>query len=185
MKFRPIDYNPKYLISDTGVIVNSITNQTLTPYKEKNGYMRVNIINVFTKQYEKFLVHRLVAKAFCSNPNNYDIVNHKDEDKQNNNATNLEWCDVKYNHAYGNGMKKLSISLSIPITEVIDNKKIIYRSASIASKIINIGRQSINNVVNKKRNSVYGHKFRKATSEEIDILKDNDYIEVNITNIQD
>ena len=54
-----------------------------------------------------YLIHRLVAEAFIENPNNYDIVNHKDGNKLNNQVDNLEWCTVSYNlkHAYENGFK--------------------------------------------------------------------------------
>lgn len=47
------------------------------------------------------LVHRVVAESFLPNPNKYEQVNHKDENKKNNNVDNLEWCTRKYNNNYG------------------------------------------------------------------------------------
>jgi hypothetical protein len=51
---------------------------------------------------EYWLMHRLVAKLFVDNPNNYPQVNHKDGNRSNNDASNLEWVSASENqkHAY-------------------------------------------------------------------------------------
>lgn len=49
-----------------------------------------------------YLVHRIIAETFIPNPNNKECVNHIDENKSNNNITNLEWCDYTYNNTYKN-----------------------------------------------------------------------------------
>ena len=35
-------------------------------------------------------------------------MNHKDENRSNDMATNLEWCTVKYNNNYGNRLYRIS-----------------------------------------------------------------------------
>lgn len=63
----------------------------------------------------KFLktsIHRLVAQAFIPNPNNYPIINHKDENQRNNRVDNLEWCTYKYNNEYNGRIDKCRHKIS-------------------------------------------------------------------------
>jgi hypothetical protein len=64
-----------------------------------NGYHQVTLSGQSHKT-KQVVVHRLVAKAFIPNPDNLPFVNHKDECKVNNEVSNLEWCDHKYNILY-------------------------------------------------------------------------------------
>lgn len=83
-----------------------IEGRILRQNDDTHGYLKVNL----TKHDKKktFKVHRLVAQAFIENPNNYECVNHKDENKQNNNIKNLEWCTKEYNNNYGTIQKRHS-----------------------------------------------------------------------------
>ena len=64
---------------------------------------------------KRITVHRLVAMAFVSNPNNYTEVNHIDENPKNNRADNLEWCTRKYNMNYGTTPYRLNIKRKKPV----------------------------------------------------------------------
>lgn len=59
------------------------------------GYLYVQICGKNGKRKE--YVHRLVAKAFVANTGAGKCVNHKDGNKRNNAAWNLEWCTHKEN----------------------------------------------------------------------------------------
>lgn len=71
----------------------------LTGSKYSNGYCMVKL-SLNGKRVRKS-IHRLVAEAFIPNPDGLPMINHKDEDKTNNKADNLEWCDARYNSTYG------------------------------------------------------------------------------------
>lgn len=69
-----------------------------------NGYYYVSLSK--GDRGKTFAVHRLVANAFIPNPNNLQILNHIDENKQNNVIDNLEWCTSLYNNTYNDVHKK-------------------------------------------------------------------------------
>ena len=75
----------------------------------KNGYATVELFGDGKKQ--RLLVHRLVAKAFVENPLNKPQVNHKDENKLNNFASNLEWVTPKENMNYGTRLQRQLIHI--------------------------------------------------------------------------
>jgi hypothetical protein len=72
----------------------------------KNGYLRCQLAKDGKKH--NYLVHRLVAMAFISNPDNKPEVNHIDGNKRNNYVTNLEWVTPSENqkHAFSVGLQK-------------------------------------------------------------------------------
>ena len=74
----------------------------------KRGYYTVGLRKDGVRKWH--LLHRLVAGAFILNPDNKPQVNHKDENKLNNCADNLEWCTASYNNNYGTRQERVSKS---------------------------------------------------------------------------
>lgn len=76
--------------------------------REYVGYLKVSIL--IEGKTKLASVHRLVAKAFVANPNHYQVVNHKNENKHDNRSINLEWCTTKYNVNYGTGRSRAAMT---------------------------------------------------------------------------
>lgn len=74
---------------------------------KSTGYAYVNLHK--DGKLKHCTVHRLVALAFVDNPNNLPMVNHKDENRLNNSADNLEWItnedNLSYSDAWHKGVK--------------------------------------------------------------------------------
>lgn len=104
MKWKEIpNTDGLYLVSDTGKVFSVRTNKILkTGFRDGYEHIELNINGKAKKHY----IHRLVAEAFIPNPNDYPVINHKDENPANNCADNLEWCTQKYNVNYGNCIEK-------------------------------------------------------------------------------
>lgn len=101
VEWRVIEgYEGLYEISNTGEIRNAKGNIKKSQSKKgvNTNYKEVSLWK--DGKNKRFLVHRLVAKAFIPNPNNYPIINHKDENGTNNCVENLEWCNHRYNAKY-------------------------------------------------------------------------------------
>lgn len=68
----------------------------------RTGYYSVGLCKNGKRIHKR--IHRLVAETFIPNPDNLPQVNHRDENKLNNQLDNLEWCDNTYNSQYPNNL---------------------------------------------------------------------------------
>lgn len=84
-------------------------NKILKLSKNNKGYLTIGLCK--DGKEKKCKVHRLVAQAFIPNLYGLPQINHKDENKENNIVSNLEWCNNKYNSSYGTRGKRISEKL--------------------------------------------------------------------------
>lgn len=166
-------YEEYYLISNFGEVYSKISGKILKTFKNNNGYLMLSLKG------KKYLVHRLVGITFIFNPNNYSQINHRDGNKENNSADNLEWCSPSYNlkEAYRLGLnynsekKRKACSKNGVIASKSCRKEInqfdmqgnfIKRWGSImeASRKLKIDSSCISKCCRGKRKSIGGYTWR-------------------------
>ena len=115
-EWKPVDgFEGFYAVSNLGRVKSlgndkSRKEKILKPEKTKKGYLRVNLYR--NGKMKHFAVHRLVAEAFLPNPEGFEQINHRDEVKDNNCVSNLEFCDCKYNINYGTHNERVAAARS-------------------------------------------------------------------------
>jgi hypothetical protein len=132
----------------------------------KDGYKKVCLCKNNKKK--SYLIHRLVAKTFVKNPYCYYQVNHKDENKENNMAENLEWCDSKYNVNYGTRNYKISTNVSKGVLQFDLNNKLIKKWDS-ARKVCNELNFNYDYIMRacREEKSAYGYIWKYGKGEQL------------------
>lgn len=111
--FKIIEEFPKYKISNFGNILNSKGEKLVVGKRKSNsGYIQVRLFKD-GRYYYRYL-HRLIAKAFIPNPNNYRTINHINGDKLDNSISNLEWASdaQQQRHAFLKSLKPIGKSFT-------------------------------------------------------------------------
>lgn len=108
---RSVEGFEDYLITRDGKVWSIRNNKFCSFWDNHTGYDLVTLYNASGKKNKR--VHRLVAEAYIPNPEGLETVDHIDEDKHNNDVSNLRWLsradNVKAynrNHPYVKGVKK-------------------------------------------------------------------------------
>lgn len=162
---------PNYDILPNGKVINLLAQKECSQRDNGSGYLITTLFD--GEKYKNYYIHRLVAMAYLPNPNNLPCVNHKDENKTNNNVNNLEWCTYKYNNNYGNHTAKMiktrqEKGFTIPQTaievEMIDKNTLevinTFQSIKEAGRYLKKSPTHINEAAHGKRKSAYGYYWK-------------------------
>ena len=122
----------------------------LKPAKNQKGYYFVKLCKNGIVKY--FKVHRLVANAFIPNPKNLPQINHIDENKTNNKASNLEWCTNQYNKRYSCAKNVMGIGEN--------GRKTILLGATVDGEKMGFSYSNISKAANGKFHKKGNHKYK-------------------------
>lgn len=160
--WQPIEGYPEYWISDLGDVYSEKTDRILKPNPAGRGYLAVTLMDEQHKPHNVKL-HRIVAETFCVKPDSDEPleVNHIDEDKTNNKASNLEWVSHLYNVRYGTGIERGG--KQVILTNNYDTTDIHYFSTMTeAAKWLGCGIGQVS-AAYKRNGSCHGYKVTRIS----------------------
>lgn len=153
---------PRIEVNESGEVRYKDTGKLASTSVAATGYIQVGVW--YKGKAHTYNVHRLVAEAFIPNPDSLPEVNHKDENRANCNAENLEWCTSKYNTNYGSCINKLRHYCCKPVVS-IDKKtgaETMFYSLAEAGRALSINPDRISRVLNGGRKGTLNHYWRYA-----------------------
>lgn len=140
---------------------------------DSKGYKYITMKDIYGKRRHP-KIHRLVALAFLSNPDNKPQINHIDGNKENNSVKNLEWATNGENqkHAFKLGLNKPHIKdknyqwfgdhdncKKVRQLDLEGNEVAIHNSLAIAGRSVGKGYSTISKVCNGKGKTAHGFKW--------------------------
>lgn len=175
------EYDGRYAITTTGRVwsypkkgIKGGASEHKGKWMKQNKTGRYLKVGLFKDGIRKTKdVHRLVAKAFCFNPKPlmYTETNHKDGNRRNDTAGNLEWCTHKYNikHAYKIGLISANTG---PANEAMKKRIIqysktgkmikIWTSIAEVERIIGFNNANISACCKGRLKTAYGYMWKYA-----------------------
>lgn len=170
-------YEGHYRISDNGDIFSLESNKVLKTMSNKNGYTYIHLTKGGKKK--SFTIHRLVALHFCEGYGEDLVVDHIDQNRDNNHCSNLRWISRKENSNNISADTRAKVSevskrnarkvsqmtgrKKRPVISISpDGVEKYHGSIMEASRYTGVGNSSIWKALNKGSVLASGYKFKHA-----------------------
>ena len=159
--FVKIEGFENYEVSNLGKVRNIKSGRVLKTSLNNNGYLRLFLCK--NNKRKHLYLHRIIANAFIDNPDEKPCVNHIDENKLNNDLSNLEWCTARENLIHGTRTKRAAEKCFKKVIQLDLNDNVLNEFESIKQAGQKTGAlaRNISSCCNGKRKSAGGFKWRR------------------------
>ena len=159
--FVKIEGFEKYEVSNLGRVRNIKSGRILKPKLHRDGYLMHGLYGYDKRK--NLLLHRIIATAFIDNPDEKPQVNHIDENKLNNDLSNLEWCTERENAIHGTRTKRGAEKRSKKVIQLDLNDNVLneFESMTQAEQETGVFVSNISSCCNGKLKSAGGFKWMR------------------------
>ena len=159
--FVKIEGFDNYEVSNLGKVRNIKSGRILKPFPNRDGYLGHSLCE--NNKRKHLYLHRIIATAFIDNPGKKPQVNHIDENKLNNDLSNLEWCTERENVIHGTRTKRAAEKLSRKVIQLDLNDNVLneFESMGQAERETGVPSGNISRCCNGERKSAGGYKWRR------------------------
>jgi len=162
--FRIIPMYTRYAISSEGVIIDTVNDHTVARQKATAGcYCKCTIYDPEISGYRERYIHRLVAMAWVDNEDylSRPQINHIDGNKNNFDASNLEWVSNSENsrHAFVTGLNPTT-GVSVTILDTTNGRSVTVSSLIEASSYMGLTYRLTDSKVRRRaKGSLYRNRY--------------------------
>ena len=152
-----------YFVTETGEVFN-FKGKRMSSWIGNTGYVKVKLY-IAGKPKDRY-VHRLVAEAFVPNPLGLPQVKHKDDNKRNCCAENLEWGTNQENtqEGYDRNLYRFRARChKIIATDKKTGEQIVFKSIREADAVLGYNRKTITAILQGWKNNNFPHDFEYST----------------------
>lgn len=154
IEWKPVvGYEGDYEVSNTGAVMSLKHHHHHLMTPRNNKFTGYKYVVLFRDGVGKTIpIHRLVAMAFVPNPENHECVNHINENKWDNRASNLEWCTIQQNTRHSSHKWRKRVT-----AKTIDGEWVAtFCSGEMAAKMLGVCKSSISQAINSKTRTCKG-----------------------------